>query len=161
MNVLTISASSDYLRCTVANPEAANTINTIYYLFVGLYSVHWHFRHLQIPVDNKLSVNLQLIFKTRNTFFNISQLHLIQLKKDMNLVISAFHASPLLARHGWCDVRRCGYEIPYIEISFKIPSCYVSLLKRRGPKCATLYGFRSLYLKHMGRRYGTMQKAMK
>lgn len=77
MNVLTISASSDYLRCTVANPEAANTINTIYYLFVGLYSVHWHFRHLQIPVDNKLSVNLQLIFKIRNTFFNISQLHLI------------------------------------------------------------------------------------
>lgn len=50
-------------------------------------------------------------------------------------------------------------EIPYIEISFKIPSCYVSLLKRGGPKCATLYGFRSLYLKHMGRRNGTMHKS--
>ena len=75
MVVLTISASSDYLRCTVANPEAANTINTIYYLFVGLYSVHWHFWHLQIPVDNKLSVNLQLVFLKYWI-----QLHLIYLK---------------------------------------------------------------------------------
>lgn len=41
------------------------------------------------------------------------------------------------------------YTIPYVEVSVKIPSCYVSLLKRAGPKCPTLYGFRFFYLKHM------------
>lgn len=45
-DALTISASSDYLRCTIANPQATNTIDTIHYLFVSLRSVHWNFRHL-------------------------------------------------------------------------------------------------------------------
>lgn len=40
-------------------------------------------------------------------------------------------------------------KIPYIEISVKIPSCYVSLLERGGPECPTLYALRFLYLKHM------------
>lgn len=39
-------------------------------------------------------------------------------------------------------------DIPYIQISIKITSCHVSLLKRGGPKCPTLYGFSFLYLKH-------------
>ena len=52
LNALTISASSDYLRSAIANSQAANTINTIDYLFVGLYSVDWHIRCLEIPVDD-------------------------------------------------------------------------------------------------------------
>lgn len=56
----TVSASSDYLRCTVANPKPSNTIDTIHYLLVGLHSVHRHFGHLQIPVDDRniYSVNM-------------------------------------------------------------------------------------------------------
>lgn len=65
IDALTVSASSDYLRCAIANRQAANTINTIQYLFVGLYSVHWHFRHLQIPVGNRVSVNLLSIQSDR------------------------------------------------------------------------------------------------
>ena len=42
----------------------------------------------------------------------------------------------------------CVYKIPYVEISVKIPSRYVSLLQRGGPERPTLYGFRLLYLKH-------------
>ncbi len=43
---LTISASSDNLRGAITDPQATNTVNTIYYLLVGLYSVDWHVRHL-------------------------------------------------------------------------------------------------------------------
>lgn len=39
-------------------------------------------------------------------------------------------------------------ELPYIKISVKIPSCYVSLLESGGPKGPAFYGFRFLYLKH-------------
>lgn len=68
IHALTISASGYYLRCTISNPQAANTIDTVQYLLVGLYRVHWHFRHLQIP-ENKMSQifffknnNLKLLF---------------------------------------------------------------------------------------------------
>ena len=49
----TVSASSDNLWCAIANPQATNTINAVYYLFVGLDSVHCNVRHLQIPADNR------------------------------------------------------------------------------------------------------------
>lgn len=62
IHALTISASGYYLRCTISNPQAANTIDTVQYLFVGLYRVHWHFRHLQIP-ENRMS---QIFFKNNN-----------------------------------------------------------------------------------------------
>lgn len=66
---LTISTSGYYLRRTISNPQAANTIDTVQYLFVGLYRVHWHFRHLQIPENrmsqikkNKKNNNFKLLF---------------------------------------------------------------------------------------------------
>lgn len=52
LNALTVSTSSDYLRCAIAYSQAANTIYAIHNLFVGLYSVDWHIRHLQIPATS-------------------------------------------------------------------------------------------------------------
>lgn len=42
----TISASSDDLWCSITNPQATNSINTVDNLFVGLYRINWHFRGL-------------------------------------------------------------------------------------------------------------------
>lgn len=52
---LTISASSNYLRCAITHPQPANTIYTIHYFFVGFHSVDWLVRHLQIPVENGIN----------------------------------------------------------------------------------------------------------
>lgn len=49
---LTVSASSDDLRCTVSNPQAAHAVDTVQYLLVGLDWVDWHIRHLQVPEDH-------------------------------------------------------------------------------------------------------------
>lgn len=73
------------------------------------------------------------------TCFQFSQTELKQ------LWIQWFIGLWFLSQEGATSVAK----IPYIEISVKIPSCYVSLLERGGPKCPTLYGFRFLYLKHM------------
>ncbi|KAF3841822.1 hypothetical protein F7725_023773 [Dissostichus mawsoni] len=54
----TPTAKSDYLGCAITDPQAANTINTINDLFVGLNTEHRSTRHLQVPVDNRSIHNM-------------------------------------------------------------------------------------------------------